>query len=230
MGHGYAEWVQPAAILFDMDGTLVDTEHVWLEGEILTMDSLGGTWTPADQAICLGGPLERVADYMVAQSGTDISSDVVGSRLIATMETLFRREDPTWQPGARELLAAACSAGVPTALVSASWRDLMDAVTEAVVRGFGFDPFTVTVAGDEVSDTKPHPMPYWQAAAALGVDIANCVVIEDSPTGVASGQASGAFVIAVPHLAAVQADSRTVVVSSLTDVTLDRISEWMTPE
>ena len=105
----------------------------------------------------------------------------------------------------------------------------MDAVTEAVVREFGFNPFTITVAGDEVAHTKPHPRPYWQAAAALGVDIANCVVIEDSPTGVTSGQASGAFVIAVPHIAPVQADQRTVVVSSLTEVTLDRISEWISP-
>ena len=212
-----------------MDGTLVDTEHVWLEGEILTMSELGCTWTEADQAVCLGGPLERVADYMVSKSGTQTPSEVVGSRLITTMETLFRREDPTWQAGARELLAAACTAGIPTALVSASWRNLMDAVTEAVVREFGFNPFTITVAGDEVAHTKPHPRPYWQAAAALGVDIANCVVIEDSPTGVTSGQASGAFVIAVPHIAPVQADQRTVVVSSLTEVTLDRLSEWISP-
>lgn len=229
MAHRYPCKVQPAAILFDMDGTLVDTEHVWLEGEILTMSTLGGTWSEADQAVCLGGPLERVADYMVAKSGTQTPSDVVGSRLIATMESLFRREDPSWQPGARELLTAAHSAGIPTALVSASWRTLMDAVTEAVVRECGFNPFTITVAGDEVSHSKPHPRPYWQAAAALGVDIANCVVIEDSPTGVASGQASGAFVIAVPHIAPVPADPRTFVVSSLTEVTLDRISEWITP-
>ena len=229
MAHGYPCKVQPAAILFDMDGTLVDTEHVWLEGEILTMSTLGGTWSEADQAVCLGGPLERVAEYMVAKSGTQTPSDVVGSRLIAPMESLFRREDPSWQPGARELLRAAHSAGIPTALVSASWRTLMDAVTEAVVRECGFNPFTITVAGDEVSHSKPHPRPYWQAAAELGVDIEKCVVIEDSPTGVASGQASGAFVIAVPHIAPVPADPRTVVVSSLTEVTLDRISEWITP-
>lgn len=210
-----------------MDGTLVDTEHVWLQGEIATMASLGASWSPADQAVCLGGPLERVADYMVDLSGTLLTSQQVGQRLLSNMEILFRAMDPVWQPGARELLTEAVAAEIPTALVSASWRVLMVAITDAIDRELGSSPFTVTVAGDEVSRGKPHADPYLQAAEALGVAIGDCVVIEDSPTGVAAGQASGAVVVAVPHIAPVQPHSRTIVVETLDGVDLARIRSWM---
>ena len=214
------------ALLFDMDGTLVDSEHLWLEAEVATMATLGATWTDEDQAYSLGGPMERVIAYMVEKAGGDHDHGEVTATLLAHMERLLRSEHIPWRPGARELLSAARDEGVPRALVSASWRSLVDAVHEEVLHEVGRDAFLVTVAGDEVDRGKPDPAPYLLAARRLGVRPDRCVVLEDSPTGVAAGEASGAMVVAVPHLVDIAPGPRTVVVSSLAEVTLDQLRRW----
>ena len=218
----------PAAVLFDLDGTLLDSEDLWWEAECRVVAGWNGTWTREDQAHCLGGPLERVTAYMAERTGAPHSPEVIGAELLATMESLLRSGDLHWRPGALELLTECRSAGVPTALVSASHRRLLAAVADAVAHHPGMpDPaFDVTVAGDEVDQGKPHPEPYLEAARRLGVDITQCVVIEDSPTGVASGQASGAFVLAVPHLVAIPETHRRHVVGTLEGVTLGRLIDW----
>ena len=144
------------------------------------------------------------------------------------MESLLRSGELQWRPGGLELLTECRAAGVPTALVSASHRRLLDAVADAVAHHPGMpDPaFDTTVAGDEVDQGKPHPEPYLEAARRLGVPIDDCVVIEDSPTGVASGQASGAFVLAVPHLVDIPPQERRHVIASLEGVTLDDLRAW----
>lgn len=217
------------AVLFDLDGTLIDSEHLWWRAEVATVEGLGGTWTRVDQEHCLGGPLERVSAYMAEITGGGVAVEVIGTRLLDTMEALLREEPPEWRPGARELLMECRASPVRTALVSASHRRLLTAVADAVARDLGVDTdavFDATVAGDEVSDSKPHPQPYWAAAGLLGVDISACVVIEDSPTGVASGQASGAFVIAVPDMVEVPPAPHRVVLDSLAGVRLDDLRRW----
>jgi HAD superfamily hydrolase (TIGR01509 family) len=194
----------PGAVLFDMDGTLIDSEGLWLAAEIEVMASLGADWTQADQAHCLGGPLERVADYMIARSGADMTPEEVGTALLDGMEHRLRSTPLTWQPGARDLLDEVRSLGIPTALVSASWSRLIRAVADHVAEDLGPDVFDVVVAGDDVSRSKPHPEPYLTAARLADVDPARCLVIEDSPTGVASGAAAGCTVVAVPHIATIE--------------------------
>jgi HAD superfamily hydrolase (TIGR01509 family) len=218
----------PAAVLFDLDGTLLDSEDLWWQAECEVVQGWGGTWTRADQAHCLGGPLERVTAYMASSAGPGTSPEDIGARLLATMEALLRAGDLQWRPGALELLTECRAAGVPTALVSASHRRLLDAVAEAVADhpGMPHPAFDVTVAGDEVNQGKPHPEPYLEAARRLGVAIDDCIVIEDSPTGVASGQASGAFVVAVPHLVDVEAHPRRCVVETLDGVGLTQLRSW----
>jgi HAD superfamily hydrolase (TIGR01509 family) len=204
----------PAAVLFDMDGTLIDSEGLWLDAEIAVMGSLGAGWTEADQAHCLGGPLERVADYMIDRSGSALPSDAVGVMLLDGMEQRLRDSPLSWRPGARALLVACREAGVPTALVSASWNRLIDAVSDKIATDIGTRPFDAVVAGDDVANSKPHPDPYLAAAAALGVDPADCLAVEDSPTGVRSAVAAGCRVVAVPHIAAVD-DPGALVVETL---------------
>lgn len=218
----------PAAVLFDLDGTLLDSEDLWWEAECQVVAGWGGTWAREDQAHCLGGPLERVTAYMKERTGAPSSAEAIGAELLATMESLLRSGALQWRPGALELLTACRAAGIPTALVSASHRRLLDAVAEAVAGHPGMpDPaFDVTVAGDEVNEGKPHPEPYLEAARLLAVRISDCIVIEDSPTGVASGQASGAFVLAVPHLVEIPGHPRRHVTSTLHGVSIEDLRAW----
>lgn len=212
----------PGAILFDMDGTLIDSEGLWLEAEISVMHSLGSDWTDQDQSFCLGGPLERVVDYMIAKADSRESSDDVGGRLLDEMEHKLRHSALSWRPGARALLFEARERGIPTALVSASWNRLIDAVSEKIDEDLGRAAFDVVIAGDDVGMSKPHPEPYLTAAAALGVDTASCMALEDSPTGVASAVSAGCRVVAIPHIAEIAADGA-LVVRSLDDWTLDTL-------
>jgi HAD superfamily hydrolase (TIGR01509 family) len=221
MGH-------PAAVFFDLDGTLIDSEDLWWQAECAVIGARGGSWTRADQAHCLGGPLERVTAYMAQGSGARATPAELGEALLDEMERLLRTGELTWRPGALELLTECRHVGIPTGLVSASHRRLLTAVADAVAHHPGMpDPaFDVTVAGDEVNRGKPHPEPYLEAALRLGVPIDRCIVIEDSPTGVASGQASGAFVLAVPHLVDIPEAPLRHVVPTLAGVQLQDISRW----
>jgi HAD superfamily hydrolase (TIGR01509 family) len=186
-----AAW-QPAAVLWDMDGTLVDTEPYWLQAESDLVHAAGGVWTPEDGLQLVGSGLERSA--LILQSrGVDLTVE----QIIATLTDRVRdqiADAVPWRAGSRELLRELKDAGIPTALVTMSRRYMaLD-----VVAALGFDGFDVVVAGDDVQNAKPHPEPYLTAAAQLGVAIADCIALEDSEPGVASAVAAGATVFALP--------------------------------
>jgi len=212
-----------SALLLDMDGTLVETESRWYEAETAVMHSLGAHWTPADQAVLVGGPLLRALEYMSERAGGVPVADLE-TLLLDRMEALLDAHPVQWQPGAAELVDEATAAGLPMALVSASTRRLVD----AVLRHIGDSHFDTTVAGDETVRTKPDPDPYLEAARRLGIDAAEAVVVEDSPTGVKAGLAAGAFVLAIPHVAPVEPAPRLHIVDSLDGVTLVDIAGWAT--
>jgi HAD superfamily hydrolase (TIGR01509 family) len=182
-----------AAVLFDMDGLLVDSEPVWsvAEGEI--MEWLGGPWNLDVKAMCIGHRVDEACQILVDVAGSSVPAAEVAERLVARMCELFREHLPLL-PGAAELVDAVRAAGVRTALVSSSYRALVD----AALASLGAERFDVTVAGDEVVEAKPAAEPYVRAAAMLGVHPADCVVVEDSLAGAMSGEAAGCRVIVVP--------------------------------
>lgn len=200
------------AVLWDMDGTLVRTEELWMAAEERTMAAFGSHWDAQDQAVAIGGPLDRVVRYMAARVGQPES--VVGEKLVAEIEELMHTEHVPWMPGARQLHDALSEAGVPQALVSNSWRHLMNTALQEL--GTRFD---VTVAGDEVGRPKPAPDPYLKGCELLDADPAFTVVLEDSPTGVTAGVAAGCHVVGIPHVSALPTGERVTIVESLTDVT-----------
>ena len=165
-----------------MDGTLVDTERYWMAAEEELVESFGGRWTHEDALGLVGSGLWESARVFQA-AGVDLDADTIVARLTARVQEQLAEHGVPWRPGARELLAALREASVPTALVTMSMRSMAD----DVVRAIPFEAFDVIVTGDSVDNAKPHPEPYLAAAAALGVDVRDCVAIEDSPTGLTLG-------------------------------------------
>ena len=204
------------AVLWDMDGTLVDTEPIWWRAEIDTLNRLGGRWTVEDCKSLVGSDLAASAEVWMNRLPAGV---ITRDKLVAEVHGEVIRglkAGVTFQPGALDLLAALRTAGVPCALVSASYRSMVDAVLSHCPP----DAFGVTVAGDEVGRGKPHPEPYLTAARLLGADPARSVVLEDSPPGAASGNASGAVVVAIPQHVPMPAAPRRVVASSLARVSV----------
>jgi HAD superfamily hydrolase (TIGR01509 family) len=199
------------AVFFDMDGLLVDTEHLWNDAEAEVFARLGGgVWTAEDQAHVVGGPMAKAARYLGERAGSDAPHEEIAALLVASMAGRLRA-GADYRPGAVGLLDDLVRAGIPCALVSSSPRILVDAVLEHV----GADHFAFTLAGDEVVRTKPHPDPYLEAARRMGAEPARCVVLEDSPTGIAAAEAAGCLVVAVPFVVAIEPGPRRHVVESL---------------
>ena len=210
-----------SAILFDMDGTLIDSEPLWLKAEIEVMAEVGCHWDEQDQINCLGGPAERTERYMQERSKNIKPYGYFINRLHEVMKERITNELDLI-PNALELLKECKKAGIKIALVTASSRDLMTIVLKRFPQG----TFDVVVSGDDVEKSKPDPAPYLLAAKQLSVDISKCVVIEDSLTGVESGLASGAQVIGIPHLVQMKENPSLRIISSLRDIRLSDILAW----
>ncbi len=205
----------PAAVLWDMDGTLVDTEPYWMAAEHALVDEFGGTWTDDDARSVIGFDLLDSA-AVLRRRGVDLEAELIVERLLDDVIARVRVRAP-WRPGALQLLSALNEQAVPCALVTMSWTRLVDAVLD----GLPPDSFQAVITGDAVQRGKPHPEPYLTAAEALGVDPGDCVAIEDSPTGAASAGAAGCVVVAVRNHVAIDEAPGRVVVPSLVGIGVD---------
>ena len=198
------------AVFFDMDGLMVDSEPEWLLSEIEVTKPYGYTWLDSDQIACLGGPLSRVGEYMFEKCGQVETPHFFTQELIRVQAEKMRGNTPT-MPGAVELVRNLQSHGIKTALVSASPRNIVDAVLD----NLGHDLFPFSISSDDVAQTKPEPDCYLKAANISKSDISNCLIFEDSLTGMKAATSSGAFLIAVPHLVHIEESQKVRVVKSL---------------
>lgn len=209
------------AVLFDMDGLTIDSEPQWLEVERELTARFGYEWTLEDQAHCLGGPLSRVGQYMSDLVDGAESGDYFHRELIDVMAGKVRKK-AVFMPGAKSLINALHLCGIPMALVSASPRVIVDAAL-AHIQPL---PFKTTISSDDVKRTKPDPEGYLKAAKELNVDIKQSLIFEDSVTGVNAARASGAKVIAVPHIVKIDVDFQTKVIESLEELDIDTLREF----
>ncbi|PIE31720.1 MAG: hypothetical protein CSA55_05100 [Ilumatobacter coccineus] len=207
----------PAAVLWDFDGTLVDTEPYWFEAEYELIAEFGHRWTDDDAQTVVGWDLLDVASYMKKRGGIDLPAHEIVERLLDGVIARLAERIP-WRPGARKLLMETRRAGIPCALVTMSWRRMI----EPVLAELPPNTFATTISGDEVPEGrgKPDPTPYLMAAEACGADPRRCVAIEDSPTGARSAADSGCQVLAVANIVRPEPGPRITFASSLADVTL----------
>ncbi|MGH3508907.1 MAG: HAD family hydrolase [Nocardioidaceae bacterium] len=186
--------VLPAAVLWDMDGTLVETEPLWIEAEEALVNRYGGTWARVDTQELIGNNLIDSGRHLRDQGGVDLEPEAIIELLLDDVTEMIRHEVP-WRPGALELLGDLRRSGVRCGLVTMSYRRFVQPVLDALPEG----SFEAVVTGDAVSRGKPHPEPYLAAARLLRVEPTATVAIEDSNTGTRSAETAGCRVLVVPN-------------------------------
>ncbi len=209
----------PAAVLWDMDGTLVDTEPYWIQTEFELAERYGGTWSEAHALNLVGNDLLESGRYIRKHMGIDRTPEQIVEELLDGVVARVEQEVP-WRPGAVDLIDRVRAAGVPCGLVTMSW----DRFVAPILAQLPPETFRVVVTGDRVSRGKPHPEPYLTAAAALGLRPADCLAIEDSNTGAKSAEAAGCLVLVVENHVPVLATERRIFADTLEGI--DLVAVW----
>ncbi len=205
-----------AAVLWDLDGTIVDTEPLWMAAEHELAAAHGKTWTEEDALQLVGNSLIASGEYIKDRLELEMSAEEVVDYLVERLADSLRGHID-WRPGARDLIEALDAAGVPQALVTMSYASIAEPVVAAL-------PFKAVVTGDAVDRPKPFPDPYLKAAELLGVDATACLAIEDSRTGAASANAAGCHTLVVPHFVTVPEADRRVLVPTLAGLEPDDLA------
>lgn len=217
-----------AAVFWDMDGTLVDSEKLWDTALYEAAEWLGGTLSERQRLSLVGSGIEASARYLLRVVGREPALEAIATTVDWIRDRtagLFGGGMP-WRPGAREALAAVRASGLPSALVTSTERSLTELALDTIGREF----FDATVCGDEVAGlTKPHPEPYLRAARLLGVDPARCVAVEDSKPGTESAVAAGCTVLVIPNDVVVDAGLRRFFRTSLAGVDAAALAEILVP-
>lgn len=208
------------AVLFDMDGTVCDTEPAWMATEGEMARRYDAEWTTEDGLALVGNNLLDSGRYLKHRMGLAAPVEEIVDELLDGVMSHLAAGTIEWRPGALELISACNEAGLPTALVTMSYRRFADAVVNAMPYG----RFDAVITGDEVANGKPAPDSYLTAAAALGVEAGRCVAIEDSPVGAASAYAAGCRVVVVPNHVPVSMAASMVLWPTLVGQTVDSLA------
>lgn len=209
----------PAAVLWDMDGTLVDTENYWMAAETVLVESFGGAWSHEQSLQLVGSGLEDAARVFQG-AGVRLTVAEIIDTLTDEVRRQLRADGVPFRPGARELLLACREAGVPTALVTMSMRRMADDIVSLI----DFDAFDVVLGGDDVTRPKPFPDPYLTGCERLGVPPEAAVAIEDSPTGLRSAMAAGIPSIGVTNIVSLVGVGADAIWDTLSGRTLDDLA------
>ena len=183
------------AVLFDMDGTLIDSEPYWMESEQALAAEHKGKWTTEDGLDVVGMSLDKSSRLLKERANIPLEPEEIVDVLTEEVQKKLRKVIP-WRPGAKELLQDLREHGVKTALVTMSMHRMAQQVVDAIE----FSAFDVIVAGDDVRNGKPHPEAYQKAAELLGFEPGHCIAFEDSVSGLTSAELAGTIAIGIPHI------------------------------
>jgi len=214
----------PAGVLFDMDGTLVETEPYWIDVEYEIAARHGGSWSHEHALNLVGNDLVETGRYIREHMGIEIEPSQIIEELLDGVVARVEQQVP-WRPGAVELLAELGDLDVPCALVTMSYRRFVAPILAMLPSG----TFRAVVTGDAVTRGKPHPEAYLTAARQLGLAPGDCLAVEDSNTGARSAEAAGCTVLVVPNHVPVLDGERRVFVDSLSDVRATDLGSYLLP-
>jgi HAD superfamily hydrolase (TIGR01509 family) len=209
-------------VLFDMDGTIIDSEPYWMRSERELVESHGATWSE-DQALALVGSGLWTSASMLQAAGVALGADEIVAHLSARVLEQIQEAVP-WRPGVLALFREIIDRGIPCALVTMSLRTNAEALAAAVAEELGQEVFQAIVAGDDVQEPKPNPEAYLTGARLLGLDVHDCVAFEDSSFGAASAFSAGAVTIGIPLHVEIPQSFVHVLWDSLENKTLDDLA------
>ena len=193
----------PQAVLWDLDGTIVDSEPYWLLSEQRLVEEFGGTWSEADGFALIGAGLTNAAEHL-QKCGVDMPVDAIVKRMVDEVDEMNAKQVP-WRPGALELIRSIHDAGIPQVIVTMSYRTTAQFVADEV------GLFAGVICGEDVTHSKPHPEPYQMGAALVGASPHDCVAMEDSIPGNESAVVAGAVTIALPlHVPLPESENYTI--------------------
>jgi len=213
---------RPFAVLFDMDGTLIDSEPYWIKSERKLASEHNGVWTEQDGLDVVGMSLDKSSQLFKDRTNVPLEPDEIVARLTSEVQDQLAKSIP-WRPGAKELLFDLRKHGVPTALVTMSMHRMAKQVVDAI----DFDAFDLIIAGDDVRNGKPHPEAYLKAAEQLGFEPSRCIAFEDSISGLTSAEAAGTYAIGIPHVIEIPGKPGRILWESLEGVTYKKLRKLL---
>lgn len=211
----------PAAVVFDNDGLLLDTELAWTRAEETLFARRGRAFTAELKRELIGSSREVAAGKLERW----LEAPGTGLALMDELHELVMEEartDVPPRPGALELLAALRAARIPIGLASNSSSDFLERTLHAAGLDGDASPFAAIVSADQVAAAKPAPDVYLEACRRLGHAPGDCVALEDSPPGVLAAAAAGMFVIGVPYFADGELPGASLLAGSLADAAVHR--------
>lgn len=206
------------AVLFDMDGTIIDSEPYWMASEQALAAEHNGTWTANDGLDIIGMDLDESSKVIKERANIPLEPEEIKNRLTNDVQSKLAKVVP-WRPGAQELLLELRKRNVKTALVTMALHRMAQQVVDAIP----FDAFDVIVAGDDVTRGKPHPEAYEKAAALLGFETNKCIAFEDSITGLTSAEAAGTYAIGIPNIIEIPQKPGRIIWPTLEGVTFKQL-------